>query len=124
MNNTAKILILENRLGQKVRTFAVASKNMNVVYLKDQRRIEALADLKTLEENDIEYTLLKTLDISKLNERGTALNGLGHIRLANSEMSNSPEYHLSRENDDEELKEIQKKTLTYEFKTFRGQAGR
>ncbi|MBK9324147.1 MAG: energy transducer TonB [Bdellovibrionaceae bacterium] len=110
MNNTAKILILENRLGQKVRTFAVASKNMNVVYLKDQRRIEALADLKTLEENDIEYTLLKTLDISKLNERGTALNGLGHIRLANSEMSNSPEYHLRRENDDEELKAILEKT--------------
>lgn len=110
MNNTAKLLILENRLGQKVRTFAVASKKMNVVYLKEQRRIEALANLNELNENDIEYTLLKTLDISAMGDKGAALNGLGHIRLAHSEMSNSPEYHLQQENDDQELKAILEKT--------------
>ena len=110
MNNTAKLLILENRLGQKVRTFAVASKKMNVVYLKEQRRIEALANLNELNENDIEYTLLKTLDISAMGDKGAPLSGLGHIRLAHSEMSNSPEYHLQQENDDQELKAILEKT--------------
>lgn len=110
MNNTARLLILENRLGQKVRTFAVDSKNMNIVYLEDQRRVEALADLKTLDDNNVAYTLLKKVDISTMSERGTALTGLGHIRLATAESVESPEYQLTAETDDKDLKYILEKT--------------
>ena len=110
MTNTARLLILENRLGQKVRTFAVQSKNMNIVFLKDERRVEALADLSVLDDNNIEYTLLKKIDITDMSERGTALKDLGHIRLATAESVDSPIHALGEETDDQELKVILQKT--------------
>ncbi|RYZ88811.1 MAG: hypothetical protein EOP06_10340, partial [Proteobacteria bacterium] len=110
MKNTARLLILENRLGQKVRTFAVASKHMNIVFLKDERRVEALTSLSDLDDNNIDYTLLKTIDISTMSERGTALTGLGHIRLASADTKNSPEYNLGIESDDKDLKTALEKT--------------
>ena len=110
MKNTAKLLILENRLGQKVRTFAVHSKNMNIVFLKSERRVEALADLSYLDDNNIEYTILKKLDIADMSERGTALKDLGHIRLASADSVDSPIYALGEETDEEDLKLILQKT--------------
>jgi len=110
MNNTARLLILENRLGQKVRTFAVQSKNMSVVYLVDERRVEALADLKSLDDNNIKYVLLKKVDISTMSERGTSLLEMGHIRLATADSVNSPQHTLAEETDDQELKTILEKT--------------
>nr|BFD65491.1 hypothetical protein HAGR004_05130 [Bdellovibrio sp. HAGR004] len=109
--STAKLLILENRLGQKVRTFAVDSESLNIVYLKDSRRIEAVSNLQTLESNEIEYRLLQTIDLSQMNEQGVALEGLGHLRLAaNGVPANSPTYQLSEDQDDEQLKVVLKKT--------------
>jgi TonB family protein len=110
MNNTARLLILENRLGQKVRTFAVDSKNMNIVFLKDSRRVEAISDLKSLDDNDIEYTLLKKIDITTMSERGLTLTDLGHIRLATAEHTEAPSHALADETDDQELKVILQKT--------------
>lgn len=105
-----QLLILENMLGQKVRTFAVDSRSMNIVFLKDQRRIEAVANLKTLEENELEYTLLKTLTISDL-EKPVKLSGLGQLRLMDETAVNSPDHQLTREQDEKELKTILEKTM-------------
>jgi TonB family protein len=110
MNSTARLLILENRLGQKVRTFAVDSKNMNIVYLVDQRRVEALADLTELDENDIAYVLLKKVDLSTMSERGVSIAQMGHLRLATAEHTDSPSYLLPEDNDDKELRTILEKT--------------
>ncbi len=107
---TTQLLILENMLGQKVRTFAVDSRSMNIVFLKDQRRIDAVANLKILEENDLEYTLLKTLAISDL-EKPVKLSGLGQLRLMDDAAVNSPDYQLTKEQDDKELKTILEKTM-------------
>ncbi len=101
--NAAKLIILENIAGQKVRTFAVDSESLNIVYLKDQRRVEALADLAVLKDNDIEYSLLKKIDLSKLSAKGEALQGLGRIRLASHDDVTSPQYALQNENDEEQL---------------------
>lgn len=106
-----QLLILENTLGQKVRTFAVDSRSMNIVFLKDQRRVEAVADLSSLEENELEYTLLKTLDIKDLGAKAVSITGLGQIRLMDEKAINSPDYQLTEEQDEQELKTILEKTM-------------
>lgn len=101
----AKLLILENSLGQKVRTFAVCSESLNLVYLKESRRVEAFADLSLLDDNNVAYTLLRQIEVENMSEEGLQLQGLGRIRrLPSSGIQNSPTYTLPDEED--------KKTLT------------
>ena len=109
--STAKQLILENRLGQKVRSFAVSSSSLNIVYLIDSRRIEAVADVQALKDSDIEFELIKKIAISEITEKGVSLTGLGRLRLAGGEkISNSPIYTLPEEDDNEKLVVLLKKT--------------
>ena len=68
-----KLLILENRLGQKVRTFAVGSEAFNLVYLTDSRRIEGVTNLQTLKDNNVDYRLLHKIELKKRNEEKTEL---------------------------------------------------
>lgn len=109
--STAKKLILENRLGQKVRSFAVNSSSLNVVYLTESRRIEAVADLNTLKDADIEFQLIKKVEISEITEKGVTLTGLGRLRLAGTDkVVNSPVYSLPEEEDKEKMIVLLKKT--------------
>lgn len=109
--SAAKLVILENTLGQKVRTFAVNSENLNLVYLKDKRRIEACAQLQDLDDQGIEYSLIKKLKLSQISESGIELQGLGRIRLFPQEgVKNSPTYTLAEEKDDDTLKLFVKNT--------------
>ncbi|WP_413584079.1 TonB family protein [Bdellovibrio sp. HCB274] len=108
--NAAKLIILENIAGQRVRTFAVDSESLNIVYLKDQRRVEALADLTVLKNNKVDYSLLKKIDLSKMSAQGETLQGLGRIRLANHDDISSPNYELHDEKDQEQLKTILNRT--------------
>jgi TonB family protein len=108
--NTAKLLILENRMGQKVRTFAVDSQSMNLVYLKDQRRVEALANLKSLDEENVDYTLLKQFNVRDMEKDGFDIDGFGRIRAMPVDAINSPDYELPVEEDEKELKTILEKT--------------
>lgn len=107
--SAAKLLILENRLGQKVRTFAVDSRNMNVVFLKESRRIEAVASLKDLDDNEVEYTLLSKVSMATLEKEPLNLDGLGSLRVMSADAVNSPEYQLPEEQDDEQLVLMMKK---------------
>lgn len=108
--SAAKLVILENTLGQKVRTFAVNSDTLNLVYLKDKRRIEACAQLQDLDDNGIEYSVVKKLKLSQISEDGVEIQGLGRIRLFSETAKNSPTYVLAEEQDDEKLKLFVKNT--------------
>ena len=108
--STAKLVILENTLGQKVRTFAVNSETLNLVYLKDKRRIEACAQLQDLDNEGIEYSLVKKLKLSQISEDGVEIQGLGRLRLFSESAKNSPTYVLAEEQDDEKLKLFVKNT--------------
>lgn len=121
---SAKLLILENQLGQKVRTFAVDAEALNIVYLKDKRRVEAYTRLDSLDDNKVDYRLLKRVEISQLTENGLTLDGIGSLRLANAKTVNSPIYSLPEQTDDEELKTIiQKTTLGHLIAVFVLMAG-
>lgn len=108
-----KLLILENRLGQKVRTFAVGSEAFNLVYLTDSRRIEGVTNLKTLEDSNVDYRLLHKIELKKITQEGLQLeDGLGRIRLVSEDQAiiQSPTYALPEEHDEEKLKVLLKKT--------------
>jgi outer membrane biosynthesis protein TonB len=109
--STARLLVLENKLGQKVRTLSVQSESMNIVYLKETRRVEAISDLSALDENEVEYQVLKKLDLKNLSEDGLSIGALGTIRLlADANGITSPTYELPEQQDDEKLKTILQKT--------------
>lgn len=100
--NAAKLLILENSLGQKVRTFAVQSNAIHIVYLKDSRRIEAFSDLSVLDDNKVSYALVKSIQVDKMTD-SIELVGLGRLRLNSENAINSPSYILPEEDDDKTL---------------------
>lgn len=109
--SAAKLLILENTLGQKVRTFAVNSETLNLIYRKDTRRVEACADLQELDAQDVEYTVLKKIKLSQVSEKGLELQGLGRLRLFPAEVvKNSPTYTLAEEDDEKTLNLFMKNT--------------
>ncbi|HWU44955.1 MAG TPA: hypothetical protein VN132_15995, partial [Bdellovibrio sp.] len=116
---TAKLLILENQLGQKVRTFSVEAEALNIVYLKDKRRVEAFSRLDSLDENKIDYRLLKTFNISQLDNGSVIVEGVGRLRWAPLQVVNSPRYELPETTDDEDLKLLlQKTTLVHLVAVF------
>lgn len=106
----AKNLILENQLGQKVRTFSVNGDALNIVYLRAQRRVEAFPNLDDLEKNKIDYSLLKSISVSDLPKSGIKLAGLGAVRLADLSNIKSPIYTLPKATDDSQLNVILKKS--------------
>lgn len=118
--STAKLLILENTLGQKVRTFAVGAESFNLVYLKNSRRVEAFVQLDVLENENVDYTLLQRVDLSQFSADGVQLAGLGRLRLyPSSGVQDSPSYELADENENENLKAItQKSALTHLVAVF------
>lgn len=108
--SAAKLLILENTRGQKVRTLSVQSDSFNLVYLKHSRRVEAFVHLNDLEENKVDYTFLRQIDLSQFAEDGMELQGLGRLRLYSAATKSSPSYELPNENDESQLDAILKKT--------------
>lgn len=107
--NATKLLILENSLGQKVRTFAVQSDSVNLVYLKDTRRVEAFADLNALDDNKVDYTLLQTIEVGTLLQGAYEIQGLGRVRLYPATGVNESPAHTLPE-DEEKLKPILQNT--------------
>lgn len=107
--SAAKLLILENTLGQKVRTLAVQADSFNLVYLKHSRRIEAFVHLTDLEENKVDYTLLRHIDLAHFSDKDLEFQGWGRLRIC-SDSNFSPVYELPEQNDQEQLQGILKKT--------------
>lgn len=105
-----KLLILENSLGQKVRTFAAQGSTLNLVYMIETRRVEAVANLAALDAEKVEYKLLQTIEVSKITANGVSIKNLGSIRLLTADAVNSPTYELAEENDEETLKVFLKKS--------------
>ena len=105
-----KLFILENSLGQKVRTFAAQTDVLNLVYMNDTRRVEAYGSLEKLDAEKVDYKLIQAIQLSKMPTNGLVLKNLGTIRLLTDSAVNSPTYELPELHDDEQLKVLFKKT--------------
>ncbi len=88
MNATAKRmtfekrLILENTLGQKVRSFQTDASDLIIVFRMDSRRVELVSDLSQLESEEIEFRILKNLTVKSLEKVACSIAGVGTLRLA------------------------------------------
>jgi len=97
MNEGAK-LVLENQLGQTSRTMLWKGYSVFVVFRHDTRRIEVLSDLSELEEQEIEFTILKEATQDQLlNSKGVQIPKIGKLRLTNDWEVYAPEYELPEE---------------------------
>jgi len=97
-------LILENRIGQNVRSFDIRSEEMTLIYRHDTRRVELHSDLTSLDEAEVSYQILKNVTMTSLKKSATAIPGMGRLRLAeDNEKLNSPRFELPPETDDKKL---------------------
>jgi hypothetical protein len=109
--STAQRLVLENRLGQRVRTFKLEADTMTLIYRLDTRRVEAHANLAVLDKKEIKYQVIKKINVAAMPKNGVMLTGLGRLRMATEqEIAVSPRHELAEENDDAQLKVLLKKT--------------
>lgn len=105
-----KLFILENSLGHKVRTLAVDSSTFHLVYIKHERRIEAISSLEVLEQNEIAFEVIRKVNSKDISEKGLALPYLGRIRSFDPAALTSPSIQLPQDEDQERLQVYLKKT--------------
>jgi len=72
--------VLENKLGQVVRTFKCESEDLTLVYLKETRRIEAVASTEDLKAQEIEFVELLQTTVSTLQKKSLAVGGVGSLK--------------------------------------------
>ncbi|MBX3040337.1 MAG: AgmX/PglI C-terminal domain-containing protein [Bdellovibrionaceae bacterium] len=109
---SAKKLVLENKLGQRVRSFDVEAAESNLIYRQDTRRVELHTDLAVLDEAGVSYQVIKKVSVRSLEKTDLKLAGIGVLRLAeeNETATLSPTYELPKEEDDEKMALLLKKT--------------
>lgn len=113
MASTARRLILENKMGESIRSFHVASSSsdLNLIYRLDTRRVELHADMSALDESEVQYKVLKTTSVESLSKRSMNIEGLGKLRIADeNEKLSSVRHEMKKEDDDQQLTVILKKT--------------
>src|ERR1700686_2402824 len=96
---SARQLVLENQMGQRVRTFAIEGDEMSLIYRFDTRRVEGHTDLTGLDESNIDYKVLKTVRASEMSEKGLVIVGMGRLRLSSADDRYSPTFELAEEDD-------------------------
>lgn len=105
-----KLFILENRMGQKVRTLACSQSQLSIVYNLESRRIEAVEDLESLQEAQIPFQLIEQVNLNQIPTKGRTLQGIGTLREAQSDDVLSPQVQLPEEEDQKNLQIYLKKS--------------
>jgi len=86
--------VLENKLGQVVRTFNCESENLTLVYLKENRRIEAVSSTEDLTDQEIDFALLLQTTKSQLQKKSMAVGDVGSLRFLEEIEKLSPSIKL------------------------------
>jgi len=104
-------LILENKMGQKIRSMRIQSTEAHLIYRADTRRVELASDLTLLDEQNIEYDVIKSMTIASLEKAPLNLSEIGKLRLAlEDETIVENVYSLPQEDDQEKLNVLLKKS--------------
>ncbi len=101
--------VLENQNGETVRTFSLDSETLFLVYRHDVRRVEVVADLKSLDEESISYTLLKKTTASLVSKRALTLANGAKFRYL-KEIAKTVSFVQVPEENEEQEKAIYKYT--------------
>lgn len=104
-------LILENKMGQKIRSMRVQTEQAHLVYRADTRRVELTSDLSVLDAQGIQYDLIKTLNVSSLEKAPVTLANIGKLHIAlEKEPIVENAYNLPQEDDKAKLNALLKKS--------------
>ena len=108
---SVKRLILENKMGQKIRSMRVPGEQAHVIYRLDTRRIELVSDLDLLSEANVEFDLIKSITVSQLSKGPIPLPQIGYLHIAteNETLAQSA-FSLPEEDDTEKLNTLLKKS--------------
>lgn len=101
--------VLENQDGETVRTFALASETLFLVYRHDNRRVELLADTQELDQQNISYDVLKKTTASQVSKRALTLSNGAKFRYL-SHIEKTVEFVQVPEEDKEQENKIYKYT--------------
>jgi len=102
-------VVLENKLGQVVRTFNCESESLTLVYLKNNRRIEAVSSTKELEEQEIPFVELLQTTRGDLQRKALAVGDVGRIKWVEEIQKVTPSVIVEGDNT-EDFKKILKWT--------------
>ncbi len=112
----ARRIILENKMGQKVRAFQFEGTEAFLIYREDNHRVELHNNLENLTEDGIEFSVIEKLKISDLQKSSMTLAGLGQLHLAvDNESLNGPSFDLAKEDDESKLKLWMQKSAVGHF---------
>lgn len=108
--------VLENNQGEVVRTFAIDGENKDLflIYRHDVRRVELVSNLKSLDDQDISYDLLKKTSASGVMRRAIPLSNGGYFRYA-KQIEKTAQLVQIADDSTEEEKTIYKYTAYTQF---------
>jgi hypothetical protein len=89
--------VLENKKGQVVRTLHWESSKATVVYLTDTRRISAFSELSSLDENEIDYTVLAQITKDQVKKSPVAIGDVGFVKYLPEVETLSPTISIPEE---------------------------
>lgn len=96
--------ILENAEGQVVRTFHWEAQQGYLIYRLDTKRVEIVADLKELKENDIPYQLIRKVSASGLQKRAVKLPNGARVCFSQDAQNTVSLVQISEDSKEEEKK--------------------
>lgn len=104
--------VLQNKNKQTVRTFLWESPTMTLVYRNDHGRVEAVANTKELEKNDVSYSVLLTTTPAEIQKKDIAIGSFGYLSYQNEPKVFSPSFNL-KEQEDELKKSLQLSSIIH-----------
>lgn len=104
MGMLAGRFVLENQNGETVRTFALDSETLFLVYRHDLRRVEVVSDLKALDNEKISYDVIKQTTASNVSKRALTLSNGAKFRYLKEIEKTVNFVQIPEENKDQEQK--------------------
>lgn len=92
--------ILENRLGQTVRTVRWENSKLFAIYRLDTRRVEFVSDIKSLDQEGISYQLINELDRSDVTSRAAKIGEHGRLRFVSQVTDLASSTQLPKDDED------------------------
>lgn len=96
--------VLENEKGEVVRTFAVDSDEIVVIYRHDTRRIDVVSETETLDKAGVSYDVLKTTTRKTAMDRSVPLSNGGRFKFTSNIEKTASLVQISDDSEEQEKK--------------------
>jgi hypothetical protein len=98
--------VLENKLGQVVRTFQWKNRGLTLVFREDTKRIVPVDSTKDLDDQGIKYGVIAKVDKEDVRRKPVAIGSLGFLKWIPEIESVSPTVELPQDNPEDFKKSL------------------